>query len=330
MKRILTIILIVLLVTGIILLGMWYFGRKSAVKKGQEAPTFRQFLSGETTADLQPTVPGNLSSVFVDTNITNPADESGTPTIDTQSAVDTGNSTILDTNNTSQNTGIGAPSNPSSPTTGVGAPSTTQNNSVVTVDPTTVTPVSVSPVVTGPECTDADLNIQFHADDLAKLNALQNRFYAISQVLHTDADVAVETGNHDNFAAKVAEINGLYTQCRQYTVASANTNTAAHGTISDPVYQKRVPTPFWHDAAQDSEVFIAEDNLVYDGKLDGIITDEDQMNQLRNPLAFSQFFQNNTCPTINSILSPSACATIKFTLSLALRSLERSLRLNIW
>ena len=44
MKRILTIILIVLLVTGIILLGMWYFGRKSAVKKGQEAPTFRQFF----------------------------------------------------------------------------------------------------------------------------------------------------------------------------------------------------------------------------------------------------------------------------------------------
>lgn len=324
MKRILTIILIVLLVTGIILLGMWYFGRKSAVKKGQEAPTFRQFLSGETTADLQPSTPGNLSSVFVDTNLTNPADESGTPTIGTQSAVFTGNSTILNTNNTSQNAGVGAPSNPSSPTTGVGAPSTTQNNSVVTVDPTTVTPVSVSPVVTGPECTDADLNIQFHADDLAKLNALQNRFYAISQVLHTDADVAVETGNHDNFAAKVAEINGLYTQCRQYTVASANTNTAAHGTISDPVYQKRVPTPFWHDAAQDSEVFIATP-----GSYDGVLTilPTALMETLVNPATFNTFITTQTGCSGNP---GQGCTPANASLLFALRTLERSLRLNIW
>lgn len=316
MKRLISIIILILIVTSIILLGAWFFSRRTAEKAGTPKPTFREFLTGDTTTGLQPTAPdGTLSSVFVDDNLTTaPTTASTTTTIGTQVAQFTG-STTTPINTTTPNPGSGAQGGGSTQNPGSGAPGGATTVTTTTIDPTTQTPAPVPPSVPGPECSDADLNIAFTEGELAQLQALQNRFYAVSQTLHTDADVATETGNRDNFKAKVDKISRLYTQCQQYAPR-----------IADARYQIRVPTPFWHNSAQDKDVFVAGS-----GPLDGTVelVHPNQLEALLDPLTYNQFIVNGNAGSLGGILT-STNSNYRDETLFGLRTLERSLRLNIW
>lgn len=295
MKRFISITIIILIVVAIILTGAWFFSRRTAEKNGTAKPTFRQFLSGDTDTGtgLTPN-DGSLSSVFVDDNLSSATPgASVTPTIGTQVAQFSSGAYTPTT--TSEGTATNG-SNSSGNTPGSGVPGEVTAPGSTTVDPTTQTPASVPPTIAGPECSEADLNIAFSSSDLARLQALQNRFYALSQALRTDADVATETGNHDNFKAKVDKVTALYTSCVQYSQAIP-TNSP---------YSVRIPTPFWHadpHFGQESEVFIGPAGP-YDGAIGGSGTWNGSSN--------------------------GATPTMPTNTPLGLRSLQRSLRLNLW
>lgn len=297
MRRFITILIIVLLVAFVVLVGAWLLSRKKTEQQTGQALSFRQFLSGDVAVQPTTTTPGSTSSVFVDDTLTNTSSDqtaSSNP-IGTQSAQFT-NSSSTPTNN---QTPLGTTTSPTTGgTLGSGAPTTTTTTTTTTIDPTTQTPVGVSPIVTGPECSEADLNIQFNAVELQKLQALQTRFYAVAQYLHSDSDVSTETSNFDNFKSKIDKITELYNYCSAKAYAAAPSST-----LADPLYQRRVPTPFWHELGHDTELFLSlvtNPTSAYDGQV-----------TIGAPDANGSYLTPSNTP-------------------IGLRTLERSLRLNIW
>jgi hypothetical protein len=128
---------------------------------------------------------------------------------------------------------------------GGGANSGSNGGSLVNVDdPIQITnPIiigdnvqTVSPTPDPLSCTDADVNIAFTDEEIARLTALQTRFYAIAQTLHTDTDVKTELANYDNFKLKLDSITELNNYC-----------VAQYPKIPASFEKKRVPTPFWYD-----------------------------------------------------------------------------------
>ena len=318
MKRAITIILIIAVVAGIFLLGAWFIARNKAVKQNTTKPTFKEFVTGDSGKGLSPSDnPSDLSSVFVDDNLTTSntpgsSSGSGVNTPGTDVAVFTNDTTVVDTSNNSGLGGGGANSNgpgtvPTTPGGNTGTNTTTPNtntpgtgtNTTTTTTGTgtnTTPPVTVPPITPGPACTDADLNIQFTPDELQKLQFLQNRFYAVAQTLHTDADVVTEEGNWSNFRVKTDKAEDLYMRfCRVYAPL-----------ITDANFKKRVPTPFWHDFAP--------------------FTDDDLMLSTSGnyDVSFSfNIFNNIPTDPNNPLLTPNNTPD-------AFRSLERSLRINLW
>ncbi len=334
MKRAITIFLIILVVVGIFLTGAWLISRRTAVKNSAPAPTFRDFITGDSgKGDTLTPNNGDLSSVFVDDNLGN---------TDTVGVVDTtpgtqvaqftnggtspsgGSSGAGNTQGTSGN-GITTTTSPNGTTTTTTpgtvpgtviitttTPNGTTTTTTTSIDPTTQPPSTAPATTPGPACGDADLNIQFTANELAKLQVLQNRFYAIAQSLHSDADVATELGNHDNFLAKVTNTESLYLFCDQIVT------TQGAGAITNPAYKKHIPTPFWHSngiLGTDNELFIATDGP-YDGTL-------------RIGIPMPNGFPGNQDPG-DITTNPDDLLFTPNNVKLVLRSLERSLRLNLW
>lgn len=97
-------------------------------------------------------------------------------------------------------------------------------------------------------CSDADTNIDFTQEEIARLNILQGRFYTIAQSLHNDADVQTEISNYDAFQVKAAQTMELYDYCQSKLPL-----------ITNPDLQKRVATPFWRDETKDSQSFLSTD-----------------------------------------------------------------------
>jgi hypothetical protein len=240
MKRFLKISLGIILVVGIILLGAWYFARKTAEKAGTTKPSFRQFLSGQTTPGATPGAgDGSTSSVFVDNGLTNTNTSTGTA----GSTIGTNTSTFTNgaTTPTGANNGGTDPTNGSTGSaSGQGAGSGTGGGSGIGgTGSTTQPPLSTTGTSALAECSDNDLNITFTVKEQARLQALQDRFYTIAQTLHTDADAATELANYTGFAVKAQKINDLLLYCK-----------AATKNITDPTYTKKVPTPFWYEPLQ--------------------------------------------------------------------------------
>ena len=244
MKRIITIILIIIAIAGIILLVGWMRARNTAQKNGTTAPSFRTFITGNTTNKNTGSTPsGDLTSDF---------------TQETPSSTPTTNQTIGTRVSTFTNSSF----NPASPQANGGVSSggsgATAGNSSVGVGPATPTPPtgggSTTVTTSGggqsggnttpatPACSQADLNITFTPEELARLQSLQRRFYAVAQTLHTDADVATELGNHDSFKAKETKITELYNYCQSKV-----------GAFTTPELRRRVATPFWNDAGQNTQ-----------------------------------------------------------------------------
>ncbi len=310
MRRLITVIIIIIIVVSLILIGAWLISRNTAEKNGVAKLSFRQFLTGQSAAPNPPNTPdGNLDSVFVDGNITTP--DTTTPNVTTPGTqVSTfTNSTTSPTQNTNTTNNGGL-------NTGTSTGTTPGTSTGTTTPP--IVPASIPPVVVGVECSDADLNIRFTAEELAKLKALEKRFYAVSQYLHTDADVATETANHDNFKAKISKITEMYNYC-----------LAKSPNITNPQYKVRVPTPFWNKPEQDSEVFLAG-NGVLDAHVWGVV--QQVLDDLANPLTYQTFVGTPTLVN-NARLTYSEGGNgmnTRYQLLFTLRSLERSLRLNLW
>ncbi len=311
MRRFISILIIVLIFVGVILLGAWFFARRTAQKEGRTPPTFKEFVSRDVGTRPGTQTPGDLSSVFVDDTLTTatPGNTAAGTSGTIASTFTTTTSTPAQNNTPNNNT------NPNAPGTGASGGTTTTSTTVI-IDPTTLPPATVPPIIPGPECSDADLNIRFTPSELARLQVLQNRFYAISQTLHTDGDVATETGNHDNFKVKVDKFTALYNSCISYSAAIPATSQ----------YAKRIPTPFWHadqNLGADAELFIGVvPPPTINGPIFGIFGSSSGPNNPYDGDIGGRGTWNGSVNGVNPIMPNNT--------ALGLRSLERSLRLNFW
>lgn len=260
MKRILTIISIIVVLALVVLTVGWLRSRNTAQKNGTTPLTFKEFVTGTATpkpADSQ--TPGSISSDF-----TNPEGQGTTGTQDTGGAPSITPNTSTFTNNgftPSEQEGArgsGANDTPIGGTPAAGSPGT-----VVPVPPGTVAPVAV--------CTDADLNIEFNAVELQKLQALQDRFYEIATSLHNDGDIQTQLANYNALKSKLDRYRELTTYCvnklapkiatlRVQDFVSGVSATGDIGGLYDDgsghqgngvsmnikdAYRNKVPTPFW-------------------------------------------------------------------------------------
>lgn len=246
-RRIIKIILVLLAIFFILLIGIWLVGRNTAKKNEQTPLSFRQFLGLGTSTKPENTLPGAGSSTF--TNPNDGTNAGGTTGSGQSSTNGSGNGAglqgALSAPQTSQFTNNGI-----SPVTlnggsnqsvdnltagGVGV-----NNNLVT---NSITTPSISSGASA--CSEADTNIDFTPDEIAKLNELQNQFYAVAQTLHTDADVDTEQANHDAFALKADQDTELYNYCKNALPIIAAQN-------SDARLNLHVATPFWNNSATDN------------------------------------------------------------------------------
>jgi hypothetical protein len=247
--------------------------RNKAVKNNTVPPTFREFL-GIGVTNKSPTdtnVDNTLSSDFI-----NPPEETVTPG-DVSQTIPVGTSVFTDKNGLPQigiglglggdglglggiGLGLGG-NNGGSGTSGTGGGtsgggSSTGGGGAVTTSPP-------NPTLVQPECSAADLTINFTPDEINRLNVLKTRFFVIAETLNTDTDVNTEISNYDTFKTKSKKITELYDYCKNsivYVNAQATAvgpqspGTVVPGTNGDINY--RVPTPFWHDFAKDNQALV--------------------------------------------------------------------------
>lgn len=250
-KKIIIVIVLILLVFFITMSLLWYLSRRTSQNNGTPPMTFRKFLAYKTGLQSpEDTYNGEYGSDFTnnggyDPNSSeftpngNPGNEYGEDSMNGEEGIKTETSQFTNSstspdgvnsgtsdNNGNNNGGVGYGNNGTS--TGAGAGSGTGDND----DPIKVTG--------GEErvCGEADVNINFTAEEIAQLQDLQNRFYAVAKGLHTDADVATQIANYDTFKIKQKQIDEFNAFCQRAApiVEAAN-----------PVYAHKVPTPFWYE-----------------------------------------------------------------------------------
>ena len=256
MRRNIKIIIIVLVVIVLFLLGAWLFARNKATKNNSNPPTFKSFLGigGSKKTQNNDTV-GNVNTSDFTT------DQSGVKTNTNSSA--TNSSSVRKSVFT--NAGL----NPIVNEDGVVIQEDggSQNNNGGTsgvIPPGGVTPVVVTtPTTSAPECSDADLSIEFTAEEIARLNILKSKFFTLAQSLNTDNDLATEISNYDLFKSKSDKLTELNNYCRQSPVYTSARSTVSapqnYGTVvagPNSGINYRVPTPFWHETTKDNQAFI--------------------------------------------------------------------------
>lgn len=284
MKRKLTIIAIIVLIILLVVGGLWMVARNKATKNNTTPPTFREFMGlGVST---KPNNAGNndntLSSDFV-----NPPENTTTPPGSNIQNIPIATSVFTDGNGSAQpgldiglggglggglgmggglGGGIGTGGTGSGGTGGTGGGSGGGTGSTgsggtgggggIIINPP---PADPNP----PECSSADLNINFTPDEINRLNALKTRFFVVAETLNTDADVSTEISNYDTFKTKSKKLNELYEYCinspvyknaQATVVASQPYGAVVPGTNGEINY--RVPTPFWHDKNKDNQALV--------------------------------------------------------------------------
>lgn len=309
MKKILTIILIILIIVAVITGAMWLITRKKASNAGKTPTTFKEFLSTDTGLTPPDENENPLDGNFIDEN------NNGINDADESSSQGGSDDTDPGTRTSSFN---GTPLNPSSSGSGSGSGGGNTGNipngsgsGDEPIDPTDTTPtIGTIPTRTLPikqntfreVCSAEDTNINFTSEELAKLTALQNRFYAIASSLHDDADVATEKANMDTFIIKELQLVGL----TKYVCEDEGPKLAAAAS-TPPIMKRRVATPFWSDNTQ---VF----GFIYDGVKTSKIYEQEILG----------VFGNNTTNDRYSKIPSS------FNLEYARSRIERIFRLNLW
>jgi cytoskeletal protein RodZ len=243
MSRFIKILLTIILIIAIILLGAWIMSRKKAADENRSSPTFRQFL-GLGTAPAK-TPEGQSPTDLTPDQVTNEPTGSTGPTTP-EGGTGTGSTVAVSQFTTSPLTptqGAGAPIKPAS------ALPSAPNIQTPVLPPATI--VSAPTTTTGSQCTDSDVTIEFTADEITRLNALQGRFLAIAQNLHTDSDATAELANFDSFKTKLDAVGELYAYCQEKSPL-----------IGAPAYRTRVATPFWRNPAKDVAGYIAPNGVI--------------------------------------------------------------------
>jgi hypothetical protein len=308
MKRNLTIIAIILLIIGSFLGIGWYLARNKAIKNGTTPPSFKSFLGIGTSNKAQNGgIDGTNSSEFINPDGTisikpKPITKSIIP-IKTSVFTNSGLNP-LGTPNPNINQGgntLGGSVLPN----GGGISGGGGTNQGPTGSGGTGTGGGIT--INTPSCSDEDLNITFTASEISQLNGLKNRFFAIAETLHTDADVATEVSNRDSFKSKLTKISELNDFCRAspvFTNAQASPNYSPGQRnaqrfgqfvpgINGPTINYRVATPFWSENKNnDSFVNQGVNFSGQGGNQPGMFSESD-----------SAFFE---------------------------RSIERALRINLW
>jgi hypothetical protein len=245
MRRFFTAILLILIVVIIILGGRWVLLRRQAVKSGQTPTTFRQFVGLGNSKPADSIKDNSLSSDFTNPNGSNRTGNNETTEPTTTKPIKTSQfttDTIM----------------PNSAT-----PLTTQNIESAGKPPKT-TDITVSTTATGgpgalvstasqgPVCGDADLNITFTPDELSRLKVLEKRFNDLAPSLRDELSVQTELDNYDLFKEKEGRIREMYAYCQ-----------AQRPKLTNPIYQRSVPTPFWNGNSVVTSGFINPGPLPY-------------------------------------------------------------------
>lgn len=260
MKRVFTIILIVIVIALLVLTGAWLKSRNTATKNGTTPLTFREFITGKNAGIAPQTNPdGSLGSVFTEDTPGSTPSTDGTPTIAVKTSTFTNGQSL---NPSKSSISLLTPTlSPNGVGSNDGSSSTTTNQDDV------ITTIPGASTITSSGCTEADKNITFTADELSRLRALQNRFYQVATTLHTDADAAAELANYTTFRAEVDTLLELNTYCGTHI-----------SNITDPALNRRVPTPFWHNLAQDNLLGFFSAPGSFMGKFNGSDTAAAQRN----------------------------------------------------
>jgi hypothetical protein len=265
MSKKLKIIIIIILAISLVLLGSWLFSRNKAIKNNSTPPTFREFLSIGSNKKASKTIDNQTGSSDFTKEDTPVKTVIGNQNIPTTTSIFTSgkiNPAPFETDVPSdqiigggdnQNTGNGI-----TPTSG---------GIIINPNPQTVAPI----------CSESDTNITFTPQEIARLNALKTRFFAIAESLNTDADVATELANYDTFKTKTTKLTELYNYCINspvYTLANPTPNVPQqYGSVvtgTNGAINYRVPTPFWHDINKDNQAFIHQGS-----NFNGIFSDPD-------------------------------------------------------
>jgi hypothetical protein len=313
MKRVIKIILILLAVFLLTLGIIWLVGRHSAQKNGKTPLTFRQFLGLSTKSSPANTIPGSTdTSLFTSPGAaTAGGDGTGSNGTNGKGAAGKG---FNENTQVSQftNKGISLTNGANvglQTTTAIGSNKAAGDNSTIT---------STSATSTAPVCSDADTTISFTADELAQLNQLQNRFYAIAQTLHTDADVATEIANHDAFAVKADQVTELYNYCASKLPL-----------ITDPRLQQHVATPFWNDSSTDSLTFLSFANdpaqFAHLSSIHDNNPDNKDTTGIKGPYGLLSFSSPQAVPITGSAVKGS-----NPDFSQLIPVVEKILRINLW
>jgi len=319
MRKFIKISIAVLSIIFLILLGAWLVGRQKAIEEGRVPLTFREFLNLSSSRDSKSLIGNNngeLTSDFQDPN----GNGSNTGGSGSNNGSVEGASTRVSkfTNNTSIPNVGGA--------TDIGSVSGVDRNGDGVIngddeidaeyddnfDPAKAAILSAQ---TPPECSDRDLNIQFTQNELNKLQALQARFYVVSQDLHNDSDVNSEKQNWSTFKAEGAKITEFYNYC-------AGTNYDGVGyQVTNPLLKFRLPTPFWHDErtiSKDTNTILPADlNALTAG---GVESGDYYTNSSGIVLGLSE---DDILNVLNKIFNESGAND-------RAHKLEKTLRLNLW
>ncbi len=243
LKIIITIITIVAIITG----AAWLVMRKKAQNENKQPATFKEFISTDVPLETVDTNENPLSGNFIDQNQNNIDDREEGKGLD-QKDVDPGTRTSSFTGSSispasSSNNGSGGnnstPGGGNTPNSGGGTSTPGRNTTLP--DRTIITiPTKGSPLTSETGCTPADLNITFDPTELAKLKALQERFYTIAQTLHSDADTKTQIANYDAFLLKETKLTELLKYCE-----------GSEGKFPNKVeFTQKVPTPFWWESSE--------------------------------------------------------------------------------
>lgn len=245
-------ILIILLILLIVVLCAWALARRKAVRNGQTPPSFRSFLSIGNSKNNTGTTGNNGTNTSDFTDDENIGTNTGSSTPKTK--------TSIFTNSGLNPTGIegGGAQGPSEIIVGGTGQTTVGQTGGTGVIGTT------GGQTTTAECSDTDLTIDFTPDEIARLNALKTRFFALAQDLNTDSELATEITNYDIFKSKSDKLTELYNYCKSspvYTGAQATPVVASqqYGTTvpgNNGAINYRVPTPFWHEITKDNQAFV--------------------------------------------------------------------------
>ena len=201
MKKILLIILIIIIILG----GFLYIrNRKTAETPGGTTSGFKSFFNfGSKTNPSTDEPSGELSSEFTpeDVPTTDPASPSSPSIFGTSGPF---------TPTNSGSTGVvsgGGPTSGSGPTGSGEVPTgggpTSGGGPIGGGGPGTGGTGGGG--TGGTQCTIDDTQIEFTPEEIARLQALEQRFYAVAPLLHTDNDVQAEMANYSSY--KILNIN---------------------------------------------------------------------------------------------------------------------------